>query len=491
MPTLTRTYEDAVPLDQLTPHPRNPRKHSAALAASIRANGFADVVIAWRPDGPDLPGQVLSGHGRLEVLAEDGETTAPVIWLEGVEGPDHALRILLAINRAGDLATNDDALLVELLTELGGDDLPTGLDGTGYDDEDLAGLVAELDRLERTPAPTPEPSDDTPSPPVEPVTVRGDVWLLGPHRICCGDARTSADVERLLAGAELNIAFTSPPYADRRKYDETTGFQPIPPEGYADWLAPTVDLIGQYLAADGGWFLNIRAGCYDGQRDLYVHDLVATHVREWGWLFVDDFCWVDTNDGVPGGWPNRFKDAWEPVFHFARQTSIKFRPWANASEAAFDYSTENGNGSSSTGSGLLSGVPAGVHDGVARPSNVVQICAGGAGARETGHSAVFPVELPQWFIRAFTDPGDRVYDPFIGAGSTLLAAEREDRICLGMELSPAYCDVICARYQRRTGTLAVLEATGEPHDFGELAALQAAGGAWDGQPLAKKATASS
>ena len=104
---------------------------------------------------------------------------------------------------------------------------------------------------------------------------------------------------------------------------------------------------------DGSYFLNIKAHADEGERNLYVMDLVLAHRRQWGWRFVDEFCWRKTDNGVPGGWQNRFKNAWEPVFHFCRQQQIKFRAEAvsHESEDCFDYSPANPK--SNSGSGLL------------------------------------------------------------------------------------------------------------------------------------------
>jgi site-specific DNA-methyltransferase (adenine-specific)/site-specific DNA-methyltransferase (cytosine-N4-specific) len=271
-------------------------------------------------------------------------------------------------------------------------------------------------------------------------------------------------VERLLDGQRVNLAFTSPPYASQRAYDELSGFRPVPPDEYVDWFEDVQAGVRAVLAEDGSWFVNIKEHCDDGQRHLYVKDLTIAHVRRWGWRFVDELCWVDTRNGVPGGWPNRFKDAWEPVFHFSADGPIKFRPLANGehSENVFKYSPDNP--VSHSGSGLLGGSKSrnGAGEGIARPSNVISVpAAAGLGL----HSAPFPVELAAWFMRAYTDPGDSVFDPFMGSGSTLIAAHREQRTAYGMEISPAYCDVICRRYQGHAGTKPVLEATGVPHDF--------------------------
>src|SRR5688572_21896147 len=103
-------------------------------------------------------------------------------------------------------------------------------------------------------------------------------------------------------------------------------------------MKTSAENIASVLKPDGSYFLNIKEHAEDGQRHLYVKDLTLAHVRQWGWRFVDEFCWRKTDNGVPGGWNNRFKNAWEPVFHFCRQQEIKFRPKdvGHVSDGCFD-----------------------------------------------------------------------------------------------------------------------------------------------------------
>lgn len=282
----------------------------------------------------------------------------------------------------------------------------------------------------------------------------GKLVLKSKHRLLCGDCRDEQQVDRLFGEDMATIVFTSPPYASQRKYDESSGFQPIPPDEYSDWWDGVQANVRRHITQDGSFFVNIKEHCEDGQRHLYVKDLAIAHVRRWGWMFVDEFCWRDTKNGVPGGWNNRFKDAWEPVFHFA-MGEIKFRPAevSQASGQCFDYSP--GTGRSANGSGLKSGAPAGgLQAGLARPSNVLEIPAADG---KDGHSAAFPMALPSFFIKAYSDPGDFVYEPFCGSGTTLIAAEQLGRRCMASEISPAYCDIIVSRWERMTGRHAVLE----------------------------------
>lgn len=280
-------------------------------------------------------------------------------------------------------------------------------------------------------------------------TERGQLWLIPgqrgtTHRLMIGDCRDAEDVAYLLGGKRPTVAFTSPPYADRRSYDEGSEFKPVPPDEYVDWFEAVQANVKRHLASDGSWFVNIRAHSEDGERHPYVLDLVLAHKRRWGWCFIDDLVWLRA--GVPGVWPNRFKNAYEPVFHFARSTQIKFRPEAvsTPSKHAFKYDRAYAQESAS-GSGLLGKEhAAGYEEGLARPSNVIEV--GSGGAKVTGaHPAEFPVGLPRWFLLAYSDRGDVVYEPFAGSGTTLVAAEQTGRAGYGMELSPRYAALVLER----------------------------------------------
>jgi site-specific DNA-methyltransferase (adenine-specific)/site-specific DNA-methyltransferase (cytosine-N4-specific) len=269
----------------------------------------------------------------------------------------------------------------------------------------------------------------------------------------CGDSRDDADMSRLFGDAVAQMAFTSPPYASQRKYDESSGFTPIKPDDYCEWFEGVAANVKAHLADNGSWFVNIKAHCEDGQRSLYVHDLVTTHVREWGWKFIDELVWE--RGGFPGDFPNRFKNAWEPVFHFTQSQGIVFNPLANGvpSDAVFKYEKNSALSLQSDGYHDRD-LPSEFTQGLARPCNLIKTQPGGDGS----HTAAFPVKLPAWFIRAYSNKRDTVFDPFMGSGSTLIAADNEDRVALGMELSPAYCDVICQRFEQHTGVAPMLDS---------------------------------
>lgn len=422
-------------VDSLTPYAKNPRTGDVeAIKESLIVNGQyrAIVVRAGTHD-------VLAGNHTLAAAKALGwsELLCHVVDVDD----EQAARIVLVDNRSNDLATYDNVALTELLRSL------PDLKGSGYGDDFLDELLTELAPAKR--------KDDTPAVELEGEsrTKRGDVYALAGHRLICGDAASVDDVAQLMDGNKATIAVTSPPYASQRTYDESSGFKPIHPDSYGEWFAEIAATTWTALDENGSLFLNIKEHCSDGQRDLYVKRLVI-HLVDLGWKFVDEFCWVDTNNGVPGGWTNRFKDAWEPVFQMSKTTSgFTFNPLANGTESSHTFSYSPENATAPTGSGLLGNKKAnGFQDGIARPSNVLTMKAENAGL----HSAPFPVKLPEWFIRAYSNADDIIFEPFAGSGTTIIAAENERRRCYAVEISPKYCDIIVDRWERHTGQKAEL-----------------------------------
>jgi len=463
------------PVETLVPYARNPRTHSeeqvAQIAASIVEFGFNNPVLV------DSKAGVIAGHGRLLAARKLGLAQVPVIVLDHLD-ENQRRAYLLADNRLSELAGWDSELLAGELKDLA----DAGFDATlaGFDSKEIDDFLASI---EKTVTAADEPIDAIPAAPIEAVTKPGDLWLIGPHRLICGDCRDRAVVDRLFEGRKANVVVTSPPYATQRQYDPSSGFEPVPPEKYTAWFRDVAAVIESVLAGNGSYFLNIKAHAEDGERSLYVMDLVLAHKRQWGWRFVDEFCWRKTDDGVPGGWNNRFKNAFEPIYHFSRERKIKFRPRevGHWSDDCFDYSPENPK--STSGSGLLGTGPRGAaadqgknhaswqttrrnandlegrHGGLARPSNVIEAK---TESSQGSHSAPFPRAIPEFFIKAFSDPGDVVFDPFTGSGTTLVAAGLLDRAGYGVEMSPAYCDVILRRLQEALKIQPVHASTGKP-----------------------------
>jgi DNA modification methylase len=463
------------PVEKLTLYAHNARTHSseqiAQIAASIAEFGFNAPILV------DSAAGIIAGHGRLLAARKLGLTEVPVIVLDHLTETQKRAYIL-ADNRIAENAGWDEDLLRQELEALQADNV--ALDLLGFGDDDLAALLPRVEQLQAAEV----PEEDIPEAPIVAVTQPGDLWRIGPHRLICGDCRDLDVVKQLFEGVKAAVAVTSPPYATQREYDPSSGFRPVPPDEYVAWYRAVAAGVESVLAPDGSYLLNIKEHAEDGQRSLYVKDLTLAHVRQWGWRFVDEFCWRKTDNGVPGGWGNRFKNAWEPVFHFCRKAQIKFRPKAvgHVSEDCFDYSPDNPK--STSGSGLLgtgargdaAGQPGaddedGRFTGIARPSNVIEVK---SESSQGSHSAPFPRALVEFFINAFSDAGDIVFDPFLGSGTTMAAAALLERVGYGVEISPAYCDVILRRIEHLTSIEPIL-ATGEK--FNDIAAQRGASGA--------------
>jgi DNA modification methylase len=453
-PDLSYIAEDlrqfAVSIASLVLDPKNARLHNepniASIKASLAGRGQRKPITVRR-DGSI----VMTGNGTVETAKALGWSHIAALFFD--DDAAEAAAWAIADNRSAELATWDYRQLGETMAAFPEVDWLA----VGHEANELEAILAHAAVVEipSTPETTtvgeherelPGDGDVIPDPPAVPVTQPGDMWILGDHRLVCGSCREPEVVARLLDGMMVNVAFTSPPYASRRKYDESSGFDPVDADEFVDWFDAVQANVRDHLADGGSWFVNIKEHCDDGERHLYVKDLAIAHKRRWGWRFIDELCWRRVS--ITGLYPNRFKNGFEPVLHFALGKEIKFRAVNVAYPSKYCVGDGDQRHAPKGDERDKYNAVTGRTDGMALPSNVIDASHGG---ERVEHSAIFPVSLPSFFIKAYSDSGDAIFDPFMGSGTTIIACERLGRRGYGCEISPRYCDVIVARWEAATG----------------------------------------
>ncbi|MDI6857946.1 MAG: site-specific DNA-methyltransferase [Dehalococcoidia bacterium] len=245
-------------------------------------------------------------------------------------------------------------------------------------------------------------------------------------------------VLRTFPGECIDLIVTSPPYADNRR--KTYGGVPI--KQYVEWFLPISAELRRVLKPDGSFILNIKERVANGERQTYVLELILA-MRKHGWLWTEEYIWHKKNC-YPGKWPNRFRDAWERCLHFTKRKRFKMFQEAVMVPVG-DWAEKRLQNLSDTDrirdeSRVLSGFGKNVSNWVGKelvyPTNVLHLA---TECSNRNHSAAFPISLPSWFIKLFTEPGDVVLDPFIGSGTTALACIELDRHYVGIELKEEYC----------------------------------------------------
>lgn len=276
-------------------------------------------------------------------------------------------------------------------------------------------------------------------------------------RILVGDARGWLGT---LPDRSIDLIVTSPPYADARKRDVA-----IHPDRYVEWFLPISAELQRVLKPDGTFILNIKEKVANGERHTYVIELILA-LRKQGWLWTEEYIWHKKNC-YPGKWPNRFRDAWERCLQFnvGRKFYMDQRAVTRpAKESTVKRGQQNGPNDairleSATGTNFGKNVKKSSGNAMVLPSNVLDLP---TEARNVGHNAAFPLVLPEFFIKLFSREGAVVLDPFMGSGTTLLAAEKLKRDSIGIELSADYAALAVKRIEAWGGLLTTLTVTEGP-----------------------------
>ena len=409
----TLTFE-TWPIERLTEYARNPRKNDHAvdkIAAAIKEFGFRVPVVA-KSDG-----LVVDGHLRLKAAKKLGMTEVPVILADDMtEAQIKAFRI--SVNRMAEFAEWDNDLLALEFAEL--TDMGFDLDLTGF-------TADEIDAL--TPVQVEEgltDEDAVPDVPVDPVTRVGDVWILGKHRLMCGDSTSIDAVEKLMEGNRAEFCFTSPPYNLGKSVGLRNGARNGADSAYNDF-------------ADSGEWENLMRGFINNA--LIKSDVTAVNVQmlsgnkfdllklfgDYSLHTVDMGIWAKTNPQ-----PAMAEGVMTSSFEFIWFLSGEESPNRRIKTSSFDRGSF---------------------------SNVF-IHATASGHDASVHGAVFPLSIAEHYIEGCSKKGNTILEFFGGTGTTLVACEKIGRINRSMELDPKYCDVIVRRWQQFTGKAAHLESDG-------------------------------
>jgi DNA modification methylase len=397
--------------DRLIPYERNARTHSdeqvAEIAAAIRRFGFTNPILV-SPDNT-----IIAGHGRLLAARLLGMNNVPVIVAGGEWTDEERRAYILADNQlALKAGWNEELLRLELgeLRDAGFDLMLTGFG---------ASAIAELLDV-REPITDP---DEVPEPPSDPISRRGDLWVLGRHRLLCGDATNADDVRQALDGASPRLMVTDPPYGvnydagwrPKRKYADGTPLSTgvhalgrVENDDRADWREAWALFPGDVayvwcasLTSDA--VIESLEACDLTRRSLIIWNKNIHTIGRGDYHWKHETCWYVVRKNKPSKWAGD-----------RRQNTV----WD-----------------------------------INKPLK-----------SESGHSTQKPVECMRRPIENNSEPGDAVYEPFSGSGTTIIAAELSGRRCHAIELNPAYIDVAVQRWQQVTGERATLVATGRTFD---------------------------
>ena len=399
-------------VESLVPYARNARTHSdaqvAQIAASITEWGWTTPVLV------DETGSIIAGHGRVMAARKLGLVDVPVMVATGWSDAQKQAYVLADNQLALNAGWDAEMLKVEL-TDLAGAGFDVSL--IGFSEDELAKLTA--DKTEGLTDP-----DAVPEVPVNPVTVLGDTWLLGKHRLRCGDSTSADDVAALLAGVSPHLMVTDPPYG----VEYSAGWRDDALGGKAGGRATGKVLNDNKADWREAWALFPGDVAYVWHAGLYA-GTVADSLTACDFKLRSQIIWAKSNFAIGRGdyhWMH------EPCWYAVREKGT------------------------------------GHYSGDRKQTTLWQIAK--PAKSETGHGTQKPVECMKRPIENNSSPGQAVYEPFSGSGTTVIAGEMTGRSVYAMELSPEYVDVAVKRWQDFTGQKATLESDGRT--FEDVAAAR-------------------
>lgn len=403
-----------VTIADLIPYARNSRTHSeeqvAKIAASIREFGFLNPVITDGDNG------IVAGHGRVLAAQKLGMAELPTIEAKHLSEAQKRAYIIADNRMALDAGWDTDLLRVEI-ADLEGEGFDLSL--TGFDVDEIEGFLTDLTADGLT-----DP-DDVPDLPDDPISVPGDVWFLGGHRLVCGDSTNADDVAKALNGVEPHLMVTDPPYGVEYSAGWRNDAMPTKNDP-SRWRDGSGRATGKVENDDRADWSEVYA-LFPGDVAYVWHagnkaNIVAENLVGCGLLIRSQIIWVKNQLVIGRG---DYHPQHEPCWYAVRKNRKGHYCGGRKQTTVWN---------------------------IDRPRK-----------SETGHSTQKPIECMKRPIENNSSPGQAVYDPFLGSGTTLIAAEMTGRKCHGLELSPAYCDVIVKRWQDFTGKDAVHETSGKTY----------------------------
>ena len=458
------TYDELLDIEKVVGNPRNPNKHPKKqvemLAKIIKATGWRANITISR-----LSGFVVKGHGRLEAALKAGCEKVPVEYQNYTsEAEEYA--DLTADNRLAELSDMDNTMLADILAEIDTGEFP--LDLTGYTEEDLDGIIGAIAGADDA---EPNDQDNEHDQPLPPMSKLGDLWILGPHRLICGDATDPATIERLMDGEKAAMVHTDPPYGvsyetqsgnfsmiknDDKTHDEL--FYKLLLPAFNNYRKHTIEGAAFYIWHASSTRRDFEdamtaAGLMENQYIIWVKNGISLGRADYQW--AHEPCFYASKAGVS---PNFYGDrAQHTVWRVTTRQDGQMMTVLGSGIVLTDgtggklcITDKPPKGKKMRYVRMEEGKPIDLFQ-EDRMQTVWEV------ARETNtlHPTQKPVEIPIRAIENSSQPGEIVLDFFGGSGSTLLGAELTGRRCFSTELDPVYCDVIISRYVTQTGNIGV------------------------------------